>query len=143
MENQTTTPEPTTGKVQYAGFWWRFLAYIIDELIISVIETILVIPFMVVFGISFASMADSGQDLEDMLPAALPFFGAMFILIIVSIALNWLYFAIMESSKQQGTVGKMVLKIKVTDMDGNQISFGRATGRFFGKIVSGLILMIG
>ena len=49
----------------------------------------------------------------------------------------------MESSSKQGTVGKMILNLRVVDMLGNRISFGRATGRFFGKILSGLILNIG
>jgi uncharacterized RDD family membrane protein YckC len=49
----------------------------------------------------------------------------------------------MESSKHQGTVGKLILKIKVTDTSGNRISFARATGRYFGKILSGMILLIG
>ena len=49
----------------------------------------------------------------------------------------------MESSRFQGTLGKLAVQIKVTDLDGNRISFGRATGRHFGKIVSGMILMIG
>jgi uncharacterized RDD family membrane protein YckC len=37
----------------------------------------------------------------------------------------------------------MALGIRVTDLDGGRISFGRATGRYFGKILSGLILGIG
>ncbi len=49
----------------------------------------------------------------------------------------------MESSKQQATLGKMALSLKVTDMEGNKVSFGRATGRYFGKIISGMIMMIG
>ncbi len=70
-------------------------------------------------------------------------FGAAMILNIVHIAIFWLYFALMESSKFQGTIGKIVLGIIVTDIDGNRISFARATGRYFGKILSGLILFIG
>ena len=56
--------------------------------------------------------------------------------------LSWsrsLYFAIMESSSRQATLGKMVLGIVVTDMDGKRISFGRALGRNLGKIVSQII----
>jgi uncharacterized RDD family membrane protein YckC len=37
----------------------------------------------------------------------------------------------------------MALGIKVTDMTGNKLSFGRATGRYFAKIISGLIMGIG
>jgi uncharacterized RDD family membrane protein YckC len=62
---------------------------------------------------------------------------------LLSIAIAWLYFAFMESSARQATVGKMALGIVVTDMDGNRIGFGRATGRFFAKYLSALILAIG
>lgn len=55
----------------------------------------------------------------------------------------WLYFAFMESSQSQATLGKKVLGLKVKDTVGNRITFGRATGRHFGKVVSGLILCIG
>ena len=57
--------------------------------------------------------------------------------------LTWLYYAIMESSSKQATVGKMALGIVVTDLNGKRVSFGRATGRHFGKILSGLILGFG
>lgn len=56
---------------------------------------------------------------------------------------SWLYFAFMESSSNQATLGKMALGIKVVDSRGNRISFARATGRHFGKILSGLVLCIG
>ena len=56
---------------------------------------------------------------------------------------QWLYFALMESSSKQATLGKMALGIRVTDVNGNRIGFGRATGRHFAKILSGLILGIG
>ncbi len=46
----------------------------------------------------------------------------------------------MESSGCQATLGKMAWGICVTDLDGKRISFGRATGRYFGKILSGLII---
>jgi len=49
----------------------------------------------------------------------------------------------MEYSKTQGTLGKMALGLKVPDLEGEPISFARATGRYFGKIISGLILYIG
>ena len=49
----------------------------------------------------------------------------------------------MESSPKQATLGKMALSIVVTDLEGKRISFGKATGRYWGKIISGLILCIG
>lgn len=53
------------------------------------------------------------------------------------------YFTLMESSRRQGTIGKQVVKIKVTDLAGNRISFGRATGRYFLKMVSSFEFMLG
>jgi uncharacterized RDD family membrane protein YckC/ribosomal protein L40E len=56
---------------------------------------------------------------------------------------EWVYFAYQESSEAQATIGKRALGIIVTDGEGNRISFGRATGRYFAKIISGVILLIG
>jgi len=69
--------------------------------------------------------------------------GAYFFAILLSVIMSWLYFALMESSSRGATLGKMALGIRVTDLSGNRISFGKATGRYFGKIVSSMILMIG
>jgi uncharacterized RDD family membrane protein YckC len=56
--------------------------------------------------------------------------------------IGWLYYAFMESSEKQATLGKMVMKCVVTDMSGARISFGRATGRFFAKqFLSGICLI--
>src|SRR6202142_3258823 len=55
----------------------------------------------------------------------------------------WLYFAIMESSALRGAVGKTGRGLRVTALNGNPFSFGRATGRFFAKLVSNFTLMIG
>ncbi len=52
---------------------------------------------------------------------------------------QWLYFAYLESGEKQGTWGKQMLGLYVTDLAGNRISFGRASGRFFAKIITGLI----
>jgi uncharacterized RDD family membrane protein YckC len=56
---------------------------------------------------------------------------------------DWLYFAYQESSPAQATIGKRALGIKVTDLEGNRISFGRATGRYFAKYLSAITLFIG
>jgi len=55
----------------------------------------------------------------------------------------WIYEAAMESSSRQATLGKMAMGLKVTDEQGRRISFARATGRYFSKIISGMILFIG
>jgi uncharacterized RDD family membrane protein YckC len=69
--------------------------------------------------------------------------GAISTFIILVFIGHWLYEALLTSSSWQGTVGKRILRLKVTDEAGNRIGFGRATGRFFGKILSHLILWIG
>lgn len=74
---------------------------------------------------------------------AVVFFAAENLAILYSILGGWLYFAIQESSEHQATFGKRALGIIVVDEQGNRISFGRATGRFFAKWLSGVILYIG
>jgi uncharacterized RDD family membrane protein YckC len=59
--------------------------------------------------------------------------------ILIILALQWLYFAGLESSARQATIGKSVMSLRVTDLEGQRLSFGHATGRFFAKLVSGLI----
>jgi uncharacterized RDD family membrane protein YckC len=59
------------------------------------------------------------------------------------IVFTWLYFALMESSAKQATLGKAMIGVIVTDADGSRISFGRASGRYFAKFVSVITLMIG
>lgn len=140
----------------YAGFWRRFVAYLIDELLIGAVTFVLLFPIYLIFGVGvFAidnfdkydkySSAIFIQYYDDDVSAAFFIAMAFVILIIaaVSIVLQWLYYALMESSSKQATLGKMALGLKVTDMSGNRISFARATGRYFGKFISGIILNIG
>ncbi len=64
------------------------------------------------------------------------FYGGLFVC-------AWLYFASFESSEWQATVGKRLLGLKVVDLDGERVSFLRATVRYFSKLLSRLIMMIG
>lgn len=117
------------GYTPYAGFWKRFVAYMLDTMLISIVSGI------VIFSFVFLSVTDNPSSNESiLLQLAIQSF---------SIAINWLYFALMESSAKQATLGKMLLGIKVTDINGQRISFGRATGRHFGKILSAITLSIG
>ncbi len=146
MEGQIQQPQvilvpPAT----YAGFWWRFLAYIIDDLIISFVNFILIAPVWVLFGLSVAGVIhrEDYEHCPEWLGIVGPAISLIIYAVFVSILVKWLYFALMESSKYQATLGKMAIGIKVTDMTGHRISFARATGRYFGKIISGMILYIG
>ena len=132
-----------TGQVKYAGFWLRFVAYLIDDIILGAIGFVISLPF--IGTIIFSGIAISELDECDgsKLFGVAGIIGAVLLLIITITAVGWLYFALFESSKQQATLGKMALGLKVTDMEGNKISFARATGRYFGKIISNMIFMIG
>jgi len=101
--------------VEYAGFWLRFVAFVIDAAILAIINVSLVLAAVGGFFLSFG----------------LPVIAA------------WLYFALMESSAKQATIGKLALGLAVTDTAHRRISFARATGRHFGKWISGVILFIG
>ena len=120
-----TFQEPT-----YAGFWIRFLAYFIDTLLM----TLVLLPLGVIAGVLIVA---TGADQNGSMLA----FEGMFR--IVSFFIGWLYFGFLESSPWQATLGKKMLGLRVTDLNGGRISFGKATGRYFGKILSGLILFIG
>lgn len=143
METDKTIVQEEQKPIQYAGFWWRFLAHLIDNILISFVAGIFIFPIMGIFGLSMYSMMESGMEVEEspvFWGSIISMYAAIFF---ISLVINWLYYAILESSKTQGTVGKLLLKIKVTDYNYERISFGRATGRFLGKYVSGFILMIG
>jgi len=112
----------------YAGFWKRVVAILIDNTILAICT----IGAIFVFAIG----GDLGSTETDQLIAGM--FGY-----IVNLVLSWLYFTLFESSSQQATLGKMVLGIVVTDLSGNRISFGRANGRYWGKIASAIILLFG
>lgn len=107
----------------YAGFWKRFVAIIIDSIIVA-------IPAFIVgaiLGVAFQNAPEAGAIIN----------------VLVGLAIGWAYYALQESSPAQATLGKRALGIIVVDYGGRRISLARATGRFFGKYLSGLILLIG
>lgn len=128
----------------YANFGLRLLAYLIDGIILSVVVWILMMVFM---GSAFAALGGLGgmenMSEEEAMMMMGPMMAAIGGVTLGAIVVQWLYFALMESSANQATLGKMALGIKVTDMNGDRLTFLRATGRHFSKIISGMILMIG
>lgn len=116
----------------HAGFWLRAVAYLIDGLILA---PVFVALYLVVAGSSAVPPA--------MQPGGMVPFRAFPSLWFVWFLVPWIYYAFCESSAWQATPGKLALGLRVTDEYGRRIGFGRATGRFFGKFVSGLILDIG
>ena len=129
-------------RVDYGGFWLRFLAYLIDGAVITLGIFVVAIPL--VFLTRLGTLLSEIHPEEDFNDAGFWLITAViFLLATVGLALTWLYHALMESSEWQATVGKKVLDLVVTDMAGRRVSFWRATGRHFGKMVSMMIYPIG
>jgi uncharacterized RDD family membrane protein YckC len=120
--------------VPYGGFWWRVLAYIIDGIVMNIASSIIGGIFGFGMMMPFAGFGANPEAIN---------WGAVSGIMLVSNIINWVYFAGMESSKFQGTLGKLTIGLVVTDVHGERISFLRATGRYFAKILSGLVLLIG
>ena len=112
-------------QVAYGGFGIRLVAYIIDAILISLVFGVVTS----IFGIRYLDM----DDLSHIDPTTN----------LLSLAVAWLYFALMESSERGATVGKMAMGLRVVSNDGKRISFMNATGRYFAKILSAMIFCIG
>jgi uncharacterized RDD family membrane protein YckC len=124
----------TADKIEYAGFWLRFLAGSVDIVLEAVGALLITIALDFVlqrFGHFF------GIDRWD----AKVFTGFAYISILA--VGSWIYCAFMESSSWRATVGKRLLGLQVMDSEGKRITFGQATVRHFMKFLSLFCLMIG
>ena len=129
------TPQVSRPPMAYAGFWLRFVAYIIDAMILGIVG---IGAFFPLFRANLhAFTAENPWEVYT------NFSRPIFAIRLLALMLSWIYYASMESSTWQATLGKKILGLRVTDLAGNRISFARASGRFFGKILSGMILGIG
>lgn len=130
--------------VAYAGFWLRFVAHILDGLIIGlpVVIVVLIIVLSSGFGALVHGIPNPSEPPDpDAVATALGagfFVGIGFIILLAFIG-SWLYYALFESSSWQATPGKKVLNIFVTDINGAPVTFGRASGRYFAKFITQLI----
>jgi uncharacterized RDD family membrane protein YckC len=122
----------------YAGFWLRVVAYIIDSIVLGVIFGVLFLIGIAIVGVGSLHTMVRGMDSGDAEPPVAFILMLIFVSFLGLIA-GWLYHAYLESSPNQGTLGKMALGLIVTDLQGRRISFGHATGRFFAKIITSLI----
>ena len=123
----------------YAGFWLRVVASFIDGAIMGVALVVLIVPlvFLTGFAANFEMLAQNHGQPN---PAVIGGFIMMLLIFaIISVIAQWLYHAYLESGDKQATWGKQALGLYVTDLMGNRVTFGRASGRFFAKIVTGMI----
>jgi len=124
-------PEDYTGAVVYGTFWERFVAVFVDGIIQQIVAYVFAFSFGLVYGIAVSAR---GINDRDVLILNIAGYG-------IGMLVAWLYCALQESSSVQATIGKKLMKLKVTDLNGGRISFGRATGRHFGKLLSSFFLI--
>ena len=125
----------------YGGFWIRLLAHIIDHIILGAVAAPLFFVTVLPSIIRIAQQAD--RDQEPSPEMIITIISSAFVYIALAFVGQWLYEALLTSSSWQATIGKRILHLKVVDEAGNRISFGRATGRFFAKILSSMFMCIG
>ncbi len=132
----TVAPAPRV--VTYAGFWLRAVAYVVDLLIVTLVSMpalIILTPFAGTAWEQYSKLTvQQMYDLQN--PAVRPF---MAIVLPIVLFCGWLYYALCESSSWQATPGKRLLGLRVCDMEGRRITFTRASGRFLGRILTGLV----
>jgi uncharacterized RDD family membrane protein YckC len=121
MDQILDSPESSGHDIEYAGFWIRFVALLIDVILLFIGQ-------MAVTYLFFGS-----SNVLNTSPTTL----------VISFLIGVGYFTAMESSSRQGTLGKVIVGIKVGDVRGEQLTFGNALGRYFGKMLSAIMLMIG
>lgn len=124
------------GARHYGGFWIRFVARVIDTVILAVVGFIIRMPLMLIAGVSAGGI---GSGDFSALPLLL---GVGGIVILLNLAVSIAYEAYFLSTRG-ATPGKMVLGLKVIRSDGSPITVGVAIGRYFAQWVSGIILLIG
>jgi uncharacterized RDD family membrane protein YckC len=112
------------GVMNYAGFWIRFLARFIDGIIIEIVSFCLGL----IIGIAM-----KGTGAHSAAPAVGALIGFLFAI----------SYAVYFNGRFGATPGKMALKLKIVRPDGTPITYGRAFGRQFGEMLSGLTLWIG
>lgn len=114
------------GAASYAGFWKRFAAYVVDTVVLGVATVILMLPVVFITGFNEAVIKDNETAIN-----------------LVSFVGGLLYFALMESSERQATLGKQLLGIRVSRLNGERLTLARAIGRYAGKLLSVVTLLIG
>ena len=134
MDLSTPAAQQTSSPMIYATFWHRFVAFVVDAFLHSIITFVIGFPIgVILFLIIYEKVYDKN----------LIYLWEQGIGVVLRILVGWFYFALQEPSRFEATLGKTSMKLRVVGLSGERISFGRATGRYFGKMLSQLTLLIG
>ncbi|MCE0496657.1 MAG: RDD family protein [Methylacidiphilales bacterium] len=135
-------PVPRTEvQLDTASFFRRAIAFTVDC-------AVLFVPIIFLFGLGALTVELQGlierSDPESMRQEWLLLDRDFHrLLLLVALGLAWIYAASLEASPWQATIGKLWVGIKVTDAEGERVSFMRATGRHLGKFLSALPCFLG
>jgi uncharacterized RDD family membrane protein YckC len=138
----TTAPVGVaTAAVRYAGFWLRFVAAIIDYVLLG-------IPLGVMFFLLVAKTLPTLIRMQGRNPNPMELMFTlgprMIAVMAMSLVIGWLYWAGLQASSWQATLGKKALGLYVTDLSGHRVTFGKASGRFFaGRGIAAIVPSIG
>jgi len=133
----TSDTVPTAVALHYAGFWRRVLAFLIDHALIVVPLT------LVLYGIGAVEIITSDDPIASETKYLDQLSKLSVGLLPLYLGLVWLYYSLVGSGRHQATLGKRILGIKVTDLQGRPLGFWRCFGRQLGKMVSKATLGIG
>ncbi|GAB4146713.1 MAG: hypothetical protein Tsb009_19530 [Planctomycetaceae bacterium] len=128
LDDEYSDGDYSRRQLDYAGFWLRFVAYIIDLFIVIIPVSVIFVAFDLIFNIQRPVQAEIAMS------------NSRTIIVWGSI---WCYKSLMEASPSQASLGKMALGLIVVDESGNRISFGRALGRNFSQVLSYFICCAG
>ena len=128
-----------TSALEFAGFWRRLLAALIDLFAVAVICSVIILIFSPYRWFGFGVFQGSEAVFDEPVWRALPYLiGGNVLSLLVNVA----YFVGFWLWRGQ-TPGKMLLNIKIIRTNGSKITFGVAFLRYLGYIVSFSVLLIG
>jgi uncharacterized RDD family membrane protein YckC len=124
--------------MRYAGFWRRLGAFLADAVLLAAAMAALGWLGLPIYQRHVSAVGMANDSFSASFHVEYNPLGMT-----IGVLLWWLYFALLESSRRQATLGKLALAIKVTTLDGGRIGFWRATLRTIAKYLSAAILLIG
>lgn len=116
-------------KANYANFWWRLLAYLIDYFVATIIGAMFIVVYFVIREITGHRYVKNATETNW--------------LNLFSVLVFMLYNVFFESSRLRGGVGKVACKLSVVDIKGERVTFAKALGRNFAKILSAMVIGMG
>jgi len=122
-----------TGGLDYARIPARFAAVFLDGLLLGAVNLVT----NAAMGFMFASAA---RPVDGKLPAG--FLAFQFVLFAINLSIGVTYEGLLIG-KYGATLGKMACKIKVVTADGGRVTYARAFGRYFAKLLSAFTCLIG